>query len=284
MSKHLPWCLAYCRWTPSVEIIPSLWNPYPPFIKHWKIHHLYLIYNHLQMILIYSSYKPSFLFVRCSGHVKFWTHPGPSNIWAVDANGLWPWSEMVTFSQVIHGFLPGTYLFLVGGWAYPSEKWWSSSAGMIIPYIYIFHILFHIYIYPIYIPLFHIYPYKNKTCSKPPTRFSEFSLHIWIPSLPSRYKFRHPQYRIDCCDFMTSFVDFYIFIYPFEDMTMYIAARVWRYLYGCGSFCPGRSNKIPKKRTMPTKVVIGCTYTEFWWILMTDTACCSALGVRQNAL
>ena len=153
-----------------------------------------------------------------------------------------------------------------------------------LSHIYIYSIYYSIYIYPIYIPLFHIYPYKNKTCSKPPTRFSEFSLHIWIPSLPSRYKFRHPQYRIDCCDFMTSFVDFYIFIYPFEDMTMYIAARVWRYLYGCGSFCPGRSNKIPKKRTMPTKVVIGCTYTEFWWILMTDTACCSALGVRQNAL
>jgi hypothetical protein len=30
------------------------------------------------------------------------------------------------------GILQG--LFLVGGWAYPSEKWWSSSVGMIIPF------------------------------------------------------------------------------------------------------------------------------------------------------
>ena len=187
-------------------------------------------------------------------------------------------------------FLTGdTWVFagniLVSGWWLSLPLWKMMEFVSWDDYpIYIYSIYYSIYIYPIYIPLFHIYPYKNKTCSKPPTRFSEFSLHIWIPSLPSRYKFRHPQYRIDCCDFMTSFVDFYIFIYPFEDMTMYIAARVWRYLYGCGSFCPGRSNKIPKKRTMPTKVVIGCTYTEFWWILMTDTACCSALGVRQNAL
>ena len=37
---------------------------------------------------------------------------------------------------------------LISGWwyTYPSEKWWSSSVGVIIPYIM-----------------------KNKTCSKPPT-------------------------------------------------------------------------------------------------------------------
>ena len=53
--------------------------------------------------------------------------------------------------------------FLVGGWLKPSEKWWSSSVGMIIPYIYIvwkikvmFETTNQFWSFPRFVVLFHL--------------------------------------------------------------------------------------------------------------------------------
>ena len=81
-----------------------------------------------------------------AGHFNVLKSLAPSGLHQCRTGGLnlaiWKWPEMET------GLSWSYHISKTGWWlTYPSEKWWTSSVGMIIPNIW-----------------------KNKKCSKPPIR------------------------------------------------------------------------------------------------------------------